>query len=73
MDKIEYWEIVVVKYPHLAREEEKTTLTVKGLRALLEQAWQKGHDQGFQNGKAWEQMNGKKSDGFEQLLKGFGL
>jgi hypothetical protein len=67
-----YWTRVVEKYPHLANEDDKTTMTVRGLRKLVEQAYELGHNHGFDNGKAWQKSQSQTTTR-EALERMFGM
>jgi hypothetical protein len=38
------------------------TMTPAGLRKLFEQTWEKAHEAGFANGKAWAALHAPKDD-----------
>lgn len=52
MKKEELWSKVVERYPEFADDEHVLKQTSRGLRNLIFQAWEKGHEHGFKNGKA---------------------
>ncbi|MFA6043353.1 MAG: hypothetical protein WC718_00085 [Phycisphaerales bacterium] len=56
MTKQELWEAVCVRYPDFRDEEHVVRQRARGLRRLLDQAWDEGHEKGVANGKALEAM-----------------
>lgn len=79
MNKTEYWNAVVRKYPQLADENHKIQLTSRGLKRLVEQAHEEGRKHGVdqaynltQAHKAAAQQQ-MPSNPFEEIFgKGFG-
>jgi len=69
----ELWIIYVEKNPKFAEPEAQITFTQRGLRKFFEQTWNAAHKQGFENGKAWAEMQPKasgKSDSFGDIFGG---
>ncbi len=58
-----YWKEVVRKYPHLGDETEMTTLSVAGLKGLLEQSHAKGRELEVNIQKYHEMVNPKPMNG----------
>ena len=56
MNKEELWNAVCAKYPDFKDEEHIVKQRSRGLKRLLEQAWDEGHEKGVANGKALESM-----------------
>jgi hypothetical protein len=71
MTRADLWKIFTDKNPKMSGDDEShITMTVRGLRKLFETAYDQGHDQGFENGKAWEAAHPKetKSDIFNDMF-----
>ena len=66
MTFIEYWSLVVVKFPHLANEDDKTTIKISSLKAFIKQS----HEHGVDLGKNVEKF--KNMDKKDDSYKGFG-
>lgn len=49
----EYWNAIVARNPKLA-EQETVTIKVSGIRAMVEQAYQKGYEHCIAQGKKME-------------------
>lgn len=60
MKKEDYWEAVCKRYPKFRDPEHIVKQRARGLKALLDQAFDLGHDQGFRNGKAAVEMEAEK-------------
>lgn len=56
MKKDELWEQLLKRYPDFKDEEHIVKQTARGLRRLVETAWDEGHAEGVKNGKAIEAM-----------------
>ncbi len=53
MTRDELWSVFTSKNPRMAGgDDSHITLTVRGLRKLFEQAYDRGHEQGVANGRA---------------------
>lgn len=53
MTRDELWSVFTSKNPRMAGDDDShITLTVRGLRKLFEQAYERGHEQGVANGRA---------------------
>lgn len=50
MTKISYLSAVIEKYPHLKDDDFPVKLTARGLKRLIEQAYDKGESAGFNKG-----------------------
>ena len=73
MDKTELWEAVCDRYPEFKDDEHIVKQRARGLRRLLEQAWDEGHKKGVANGKALESMRRdaeRKKHPFSPLWEG---
>lgn len=71
MNKQELWEAVCERYPEFKDDEHIVKQRARGLRRLLGQAWDEGHDQGVKNGRAlavMEQEKKAKSDPFRSIF-----
>lgn len=53
MKKEELWDAFVRKNPSF-NGDGNITLSAAGLRKLFNQTYDHGHEQGFENGKAWQ-------------------
>jgi len=62
MNSVELWQIVIRKNPSFDADGQ-VTLSAKGLKKLFDLAYQKGYDHGFENGKAWEELNHRAMPG----------
>ena len=72
MNKDELWKALLERYPEFADEEYIVKQRSRGLRRLLDQAWDEGHAKGVENGKAIESMRRdaeRKKNPFEGLFK----
>jgi hypothetical protein len=52
----ELWSAVVTRYPEFANDEHVLQQRARGLKRLLQQAWDEGHSKGVANGRALEAM-----------------
>lgn len=52
----ELWSALCERYPEFADEQYIVRQRARGLKQLLEQAWNEGHEKGWANGKAMEKM-----------------
>jgi hypothetical protein len=69
MKKDELWLIFVRKNPRFGDGDDTTvTLTVRGLKKMFDTAFERGHDHGFENGKAWESATAKTRRGANDLF-----
>ena len=80
MKKEEFWAKVVERYPEFSDDEHILKQTSRGLRKLIFQAWEKGHEHGLKNGKALadkcrtgQQASGRDAmDVFNELFGDYG-
>lgn len=56
MQSTELWAIFVKKNPQF-ENKSTVTMTCSGLRKMFDTTWERGHEQGFKNGKAHAEMN----------------
>lgn len=57
MTSSDLWAIYVAKNPVMGTNDDThITLTTRGLKKLFDSAYERGHDAGFENGKAWERL-----------------
>jgi hypothetical protein len=56
MTKDELWAALVERYPEFKDEEYIVKQRARGLKRILDQAWDEGHAKGLANGKALEQL-----------------
>ncbi len=56
MTKDELWKALLERYPDFKDEEHIVKQRSRGLRRLMDQAWDEGHAKGVENGKALESM-----------------
>lgn len=55
MTSSELWSIYTTKNPKMGTNDDtQITLTSRGLKKLFETTWERAHEAGFENGKAWE-------------------
>ena len=88
MTKAQFWDHVCKRYPEFRDENHQFTMTARGFRRTIEQAFDEGHGDGFKNGRAMESMERdrkeerdhrkqdarqKPSDPFDILRNKFGL
>ncbi len=74
MTKDEIWNALLERHPDFKDEEFVVKLRARGLRRLIDQAWDEGHSKGVENGKALESMHrdaAPKSDPFQDLFGPF--
>ena len=78
MTKDELWNVLLERYPDFKDEEFVVKLRARGLRNLINQAWDEGFLRGVENGKALESMRRNiqpkpepTSDPFMDLFKPF--
>ena len=62
MNKQELWNAVCDRYPEFKDEEYIIRQRPRGLKRLLDQAWDEGHEAGVSNGKALERMRKDATD-----------
>ena len=60
MTKEELWKVFVDKNPSFAEPESRLSITGSGVRKMFDTVWEKAHDLGFKNGKAWTEMKKPK-------------
>lgn len=86
MNSADLWAIYVAKNPKMGlNDDTHITLTSRGLKKLFDTTWERAHEAGFENGKAWEKMRAeqdgygsgdplgglsKNADIFSQMFKG---
>lgn len=70
MTFIEYWSLVVVKFPHLANKDDKTTIKISSLKAFIKQSHEHGVDL-EKNVEKYKNMD-KKDDPYKGLGDLFG-
>ena len=71
MTFIDYWTLVVEKFPHLANEEDKTTIRISSLKAFIKQSHEHGVDIG-KNVEKYKHMD-KKDDPLKRFSDLFGF
>lgn len=57
MTKEELWSAFLQRYPQFQDEESIVKQTARGLRRIIDQAWDEGHAKGVANGRALEAMD----------------
>jgi len=62
MNKQEFWDAIIEKYPSFADDENVCKLKARGLRRLIEQAWQEGYDKRHDEQKKIEDIKQKLKD-----------
>jgi hypothetical protein len=67
MTKEELWSAYVRKNPAFERDGV-ITMPAPGLRKLFDQTWDRAHEQGFANGKAWQSARSAKSNPFSDIF-----
>lgn len=73
MSKDEIWKQLVERHPKFEDPEYILKMKANGLRNLIEQAWNCGHDKGVSNGKALAEMkakNERKDDPLRGVFNG---
>lgn len=69
MKKEALWAAYVSKNPSL-NGSGNVTLSAAGLRKMFNQTYDKGHEQGYANGKAYEKMNKEEpKDIFSEMFR----
>jgi hypothetical protein len=66
MNKKELWNLVVKRYPDFADDEHVLKQTARGLRRLINQAWDEGKKRGLAERKAKEPSS---ENPFERLFR----
>ena len=62
MTRDDLWAIYVAKNPKMGlNDDTHITLTSRGLKKLFDTAWERAHDAGFENGKAYTKAQDKAS------------
>jgi len=61
MNKEELWDAFLKRYPQFKEDETLVKMKPRGLRRLIDQAWDEGHEKGLVNGKALESMKNAAS------------
>lgn len=60
MTQSDLWSIYVTKNPTMGTNDDtKITLTSRGLKKLFDTTWERAHEAGFENGKAWEKTQSR--------------
>lgn len=73
MTKEELWTAYTAKNPSF-NGDDIIHMSAAGLRKFFAETWSRAHEAGFDNGKAWERMNGEKSDSsLDSLRNMFGM
>lgn len=73
MNSAELWAIYVAKNPKMGlNDDTQITLTSRGLKKLFDTTWERAHEAGFENGKAWEKARRDKIDEVGNSLGGLG-
>lgn len=63
MTQSDLWAIYVAKNPSMGTNDDtQITLTSRGLKKLFDTTCERGHEAGFENGKAWEKAQADKVD-----------
>ena len=60
MHFIELWNLLLGKHPKFADDDYQVKLSARGLKKMLEDAYDIGHQKGVANGRALEQMEAEK-------------
>jgi len=73
MTQSDLWAIYTTKNPSMGTNDDtQITLTSRGLKKLFDTTWERGHEAGFENGKAWEKAQPKSDSSslFNDLFGG---
>ncbi len=76
LTKDEMWKQLVERHPKFEDPEHVLKMKANGLRNLIIQAWEQGHDAGVKNGKALAAMGRErkaKDDPLRDFFRGYGF
>lgn len=63
MTQSDLWLIYTTKNPTMGTNDDtQITLTSRGLKKLFDTTWERAHEAGFENGKAWEKSQTHKKN-----------
>lgn len=69
MTRAELWSIYVTKNPKMGTDDDtQLTLTSRGLKKLFDTTWERAHEAGLENGKAWEKAQNDKKKPMDSLF-----
>jgi len=71
MTKQALWEAFIERYPQFKDGDSVVKLKSRGLRRMIDQAWDEGHAKGVRNGRPLEKTDNDKRKP-ENLFGGFG-